>query len=383
MKPDFTSSGIDVQSFDEAFTELVAAYKAIYGSDIDLSQNTPDGQKVGIEAKLSSDLQSAILSLYNVLDPDLSSGQLLNKVIKLAGITRNPATQSYVNVDVTVSANVTLPNGYKITDGVNNWVTIASTALTTGTTSVTFYAENFGNVTALANTITQVVTTISEVTSVNNPLAATAGVDEETDAELRARRNASVENPAYSTIGSLFAKLADLENVTDLKVYENYTDSYDATLDLDAHHIWCVVEGGSNADIAEAIALNRTAGAGMKGSVTQDHIEVFTRPDGTTFTYTHEIAWDVPIVNNLTITVTATKKDPSFTVDSDLIKEEIAKREYTIGEDAIASELYCFGYNAGTTFYLSAMTVDGGDTVAGSPGEKFFIDTANITVNVV
>ena len=49
MKPNFTDEGIQVQTFEEIFNELVAGYQAIYG-DIDFSQNTKDGQIVGIEA---------------------------------------------------------------------------------------------------------------------------------------------------------------------------------------------------------------------------------------------------------------------------------------------------------------------------------------------
>lgn len=56
IKPIITAEGIQVQTFNEIHTELSNEYKKVYGDDISLDQNTPDGQKVGIEAKLALDL---------------------------------------------------------------------------------------------------------------------------------------------------------------------------------------------------------------------------------------------------------------------------------------------------------------------------------------
>ena len=41
----FTQDGITVETFDEIYNRIAEGIKAIYGADIDLSQNTPDGQR--------------------------------------------------------------------------------------------------------------------------------------------------------------------------------------------------------------------------------------------------------------------------------------------------------------------------------------------------
>src|SRR5690606_5090132 len=106
----------EVQTYQEIYDELAAAYRAIYGADINLDADSPDGQRVGIEAKARLDLQSFALALYNQIDPDFSAGEFLNKLIKLSGITRRPAVRSQVDVDVTTDRALTLPAGWTVAD---------------------------------------------------------------------------------------------------------------------------------------------------------------------------------------------------------------------------------------------------------------------------
>jgi hypothetical protein len=50
MKPEFTVDGISVQTYQEIYDELAASYRLIYGDDINLDADSPDGQRVAIEA---------------------------------------------------------------------------------------------------------------------------------------------------------------------------------------------------------------------------------------------------------------------------------------------------------------------------------------------
>ena len=109
MLPEFTDDGIEIQTFEEIYDELVDGYKTIYGSDIDLDENSPDGQRVAIEAQARLDLQSFGAALYNQLDPDFAIGTALNRLIKLSGISRNPSVRSSVSVTLTTDRILTLP----------------------------------------------------------------------------------------------------------------------------------------------------------------------------------------------------------------------------------------------------------------------------------
>ncbi|WP_373033345.1 baseplate J/gp47 family protein [Sulfurovum sp.] len=401
MKPQFTVDGIEIQTFTEIFDTLVTEYKRIYGADIDLSQNTPDGQKVGIEAELEYDLQSFALALYNQFDPDFASGEMLNKIIKLIGITRNPATRSSAAVTITTDRILTLATGYTVADeNGQNWVTTSGEVLALGANIVTMYSEEWGKVEALLNTINSPVTIVLGVISATNPADAIPGVDEETDAALRTRRNKSLENASYSTVGGLYAKLANIEGVTDLQVYENdtgtagqlkdpTTGSYVASVGMPIHSIWCVIQGGTVADIAETIAKNKTSGADMRGVETTTYLETLIRPDGSTFYYTHSLEYDRPTEIPLYINLTVTRKDAGVAIDLDLIKEKLVSKLYGIHENSQANELYGYVYQAGTNFIASVLEISL-DDITYTDGqllsdfdEILLIETANITITEV
>lgn len=389
MLPEFTADGIEVQTFDEIYTELSDGYKTIYGSSIDLSVNTPDGQRIAIEAQARLDLQSYALALYNQLDPNFAVGNSLNRLIKFAGISRNPAVRSYVSVTINTDRVLALPENYIVEDTLfQHWVTTSEQALSIGDNTVVLYSENFGAYSAGAGTVITPVTIVIGVNTVTNPAIATIGEDEETDEELRIRRNLSLETPSTSTIGGLYTAIGDIDDVTDLKIYENYTDSVDAVLTLDAHTIWCIVEGGSDADIGEAIAKTKTAGCGLKGTETGTYDETITLPDGSTFVYSHEMAFDRPTDEDLYITLDV-KKRSTATIDEDLIKEALVATLFGIGETVYVGELYDAVYSAGSTFIATSLEVSLDDitytAASASPSAdgRLLISTAKITITEI
>jgi uncharacterized phage protein gp47/JayE len=387
MKPELTAQGVSVRTFDEVFTEISDSYKAIYGSDIDINQNTPDGQKIGILAKLVIDMESYGLALYSQFDPDFASGEVLNKIIKLAGITRSPATRSQSDVTLVTDRSLTLEAGFTVEDDNGLlWITDDLQSLVLGSNTVTLFSEDYGSIDAPAGTIISPATIVLGVVSVTNALPAIPGFDEETDEGLRARRNLSLENAAYSTVGSLYTKLSSVEGATDAVVYVNETDTYDATLDLNAHSIWAIVEGGSVADIIEVIAKNKTAGTGLKGLESGQYLEELVRPDGSAFNIIHEMIFDRPTTVPLFMTLTVTKKTATSVIDTALIKQKLSAVDFHINDNATVTELYFNVYSAGSNFVATDLQISIDDiTYVGTKidsgfDEIFSIDIANITI---
>lgn len=388
--PSFTAEGLDIRTLTEINQELIDAYRVIYGNDINLEDSTPDGQRVGIEAKAIADIEEFLLNLYNQMDADLAFGEWLNKLIKFAGIQRKPATRSTVEMTIVTDRILTLPANYTLEDDLGQeWIVTADATLVSGSNTVTFVSNDFGEISADANTITTQSSVELGVVSVTNPAIAVAGVNEETDEQLRLRRAKSVENPAYSTTGSLFARLSDLAGVTDVVVEENDTDTYDATRDINAHTIWCVIEGGTSTDIVETIAKNRTGGIRTKGDDSGIFEETLSRPDESEFIIKHEINYDRPDYVDLHITLTATRTDTNSPVDIALIKQKLVSRTYRIQENARASQLYNLAYQAGDNFVLSDLEISDDDitytdeNIISAFGAKFQILEANITVTEV
>jgi uncharacterized phage protein gp47/JayE len=383
-----TNNGVQVQTYEEIYNELSDGYRVIYGNDINLDPDTPDGQRVGIEARTILDMQLYLQSVFNQLDPALAQGVALEKLIKTSGLTRQPASKSQADIEIVTSRAITIPVGYKVQDEIGQvFETASETSLPIGTNTITVFAENFGAIEAPAGTINKPATIILGVTSITNPADATVGKDEETDEKLRTRRGRSLENPATSTIGGLFSALGNLPNVSDLAIYENDSDIFDPILSLEAHSIWIVIEGGDLTQIVEAIVRNKTAGAGLKGETIGEYTETVTVGD-LTFNNTSIIEFDRPLITNAFVNINIEAKN-GVTINQEVIKSALSDENYRVGEELVASKLYSIVYNAqssiiATDLEISTNGVDFVDTlIDASPREKFQLVPENININIV
>lgn len=388
--PTIDANGITIQSFDEILAELVAGYQAIYGVDINLDQESPDGQRVAIEAKSRADMQAFGLWIANNFDPDFARGIFQAKIAKLSGVFPRPATRSFWDLSVVTTRILTLPTGYQISDDLGQlWELPAPVILPIGTSAITFQATDFGSVTGLAGAVFTPVTVVLGVTGFTAAVDAEPGKDEETDEEFVQKRNLSLENPAFSTTNSLTARLLNTAGVTDAYVYDNDSDVYDPINDLDAHSIWAVVEGGTIDDIMQALLFQKTGGTGIKGAIEATIPETLTRPDGSTFVVNQIRRFDRPVMVPVYITLTATRKNPLVPVDLALIKQKLAAYKFYIGTPLQAAELYCPAYTAGDDFILTLMEISDDNVtftdglLTPDPGSKFEIVIANITITEV
>ena len=382
-------NGLLIDEFSTIYNRLADKFKLIYGQDINLEQNSPDGQLLGIITNEIYDLQTLILHIYNSFDPDLAQGVELNKLLKLIAQTRRASTKSIVDITIVANANVTLPADYTIIDeNKNEWVINAETTLIAGTNIVSFNAVNFGAIEASANTINDVVTVFPEIISVNNVLPAEVGRDEESDVLLRKRRNNLLSVNSNSTIAGIYSKLFLLDTVTDAVIYENATDTYDALKDLNAHTLWCIIDGGSIDEITKIIATDKTIGTDLKGTVSNNYVEIFLKADGTTRALTHIVKFDRPTEIPLYIKLTVSKKIITDIIDMDAIKNKLVEKLYSINEKATATELYAYVYSAGNTFIASNLEVSKdnitfGNTATNDYDEKFIISAVNIAITEV
>jgi hypothetical protein len=187
----------------------------------------------------------------------------------------------------------------------------------------------------------------------------------------------------------MFTALASLPNVTDVAVYENDTDTTDSD-SIPAHSLFVIVEGGSVADIVEAMTKNKTGGKGMVGSVTGSFLEEVIRPNGTIFTIIHTMTFERPVDVPVLVRLNATRKDAADPVDEALISQAIAQRSFNIGENLLAGDLYRLAFNAGENFIPTNLEVsnDSGATytdgrIVSALNEKFSIDAADVAVTEI
>lgn len=339
MTNSIDSTGIHTDDLNTIIARRTSEKQGIYGVDINVGSNTPDGQQININAQAERDLLDFGVEVFNSFDPDKSVGVCLDRCCAYNGVIRNGGTFTITPINITVDRALTLEGldddyddesatGFTVSDSSGqNWILITSYSfLAAGTQTLDFRAENIGEILSTPNTITNQTTIVVGVTAVNNPSAySTLGTNEETDAELRLRRTESLSLPSQGIADAIQANLLNLADVTQARVYENNTDG---TVDTMApHSIWAIVEGGAAADIADVIYKGKNPGCNMNG---EEYYDV-TRPQGDTF----RVYYDRPDAENLYIRFYLHDKGTGGSYDSDYVKNTLAATlNYNIGDQA-------------------------------------------------
>ena len=391
MPNSLDATGLRVKSTTEIIADLAAAMQAIYGPDINVAPNSPDGQFINIFAQASSDMLELLLGVYNSFSPVTAYGVLLDQRVALNGVFRNKGTFTLTNVAVTVSQAVTLPGldaaiddpngtGFTIQDGSGNSFILTSTTYlgSPGTSTLTFRSQAIGAVQTIPNTLTNQLTRVLGVTAVNNPEAAySLGVDEETDAQLRTRTARSFALASTGGADAVEAALHSIGDVTDALVIENATPA--TLLGTPANSIWVIVTGGTPLGIAAAIYAKKGIGCGMRGAQTY----VIERADGTGFT----AQWDNAIAEPLHLKLTVNPRILGKAIDKPRVASELAAALlYKLGQIPNVGDIVNAVFKNDPSIYVTDLGVssDGTtwlDSVQPTDAQRYFtVDPVNITI---
>jgi uncharacterized phage protein gp47/JayE len=331
-------SGLAVKSVTEIINDLTLAMQEIYGADINLDSDSPDGQLLNIYAQAAADNLELLADVYNSFSPSGAYGTILDQRMALNGLARHQGTFTLIPLSVTVTQALTLPGQdtaqpFTVSDNAGNqYQLVASHSFgAAGTTVLTFACTVMGLITPALNTITNQVTAVLGVTSVNNPTAPLAlGVREETDSEFKIRHARSFALAATGPADSVQAALANIPSVTDAYVVENATAG--TVGGVAANTIWCIVTGGTDAEIAQAIYAKKGLGCGMKGA--KSH--VITRPNGTGFT----AKWDASLTQRLYAKFELHPRTQGQTFDNALIASQLSTAlVYKLSQQATVGDI--------------------------------------------
>ena len=360
--------GFHFPDFPTLFQRYQDAYRVIYGADIYIDADSQDGAFLALFAQSVYDLCNVFSGVYTSFSPALGIGDALTRNVAINGITRRAATHSTADVNVVGTVGTTIAAG-KIRDALGNlWSIPTNTVIPVGgTITVTATCDTEGAITAAAGALNQIGTPQRGWVSVTNPLAAVAGVNAETDAELRLRQQLSTMITAYDTVGAIESGIADVDGVTEQRVYENDTNSTNSD-GLVAHTIAAVVLGGDTQDIIDAIGDNKPPGCGTQGTTTGSYTDSrgvvktinFYRPAG--------------VGIKATVAITALT---GYVSDYETeLKQAIADaiNALAIGEDVLITRLFApatlNGLDGGKTYNLTDLKIA---KLAGSPA---FADVA-------
>lgn len=385
-----TAAGFAPKRLSDIVESLNSGMVAIFGDNSDTDPDSPDGQIIGLFAGALAEVWEAVDEVATIFDPTASNGTTQSKQVRLNGITRGSESRTTVTAEVTGVNPFILGIGSVATTTGGDRFTLDESLVFTGSPQTSAWtAEEVGAVPCGAGTLTTIATPRHGWTAITNAAAASSvGALEESDGDLRRRRERSTEIGAVSIYSAMLAGVSNVASVTDALVLWNETGSTDS-LGLPAHSFRAVVEGGADDDIAQAVWDKHPMGIERSGAESGNA----TDSNGSVIA----IAFGRPVYVDIHVemTITTTANFPSG--GADLIKQAIVDYasgqlvgyegdEYGIGHDAEFSRLYIAvnsipGHTVDTMFIGLATSPTGVVNLAITDLQKSAWSTSRITVN--
>lgn len=263
-----TNNGYEVPTLAEVLTAIGTAQKAIFPGIV-LDQSSPDQQLNALFGEVMITAYEVAAGIYNGMDPRTAAGIMLDRTCALTGVIRKLAGPSTVAVQFTGTQGVVVPVGTLLSASSvpqSEYRTIADAVIdSTGMALAVAESTTDGDEDILALTIDTIDTPKAGVTAVTNPAAGVNGQTRESDTELRKRRERVLSANSIALVDSVDSGIRAEDGVLDCRVFENYTSAVDGD-GVSPHSILCVVEGGADQDIIDAIMENKSLGCGLDGS---------------------------------------------------------------------------------------------------------------------
>lgn len=338
-----TDKGFIRPTLEEIRESIRQSFRDDFGKGINLDDRSPFGNIVNTMADRFDSLWQVTELLWQSMAPDMATGQALDQLCAINNITRLAAASSQVTLALTGTAGTVLAAGLTVSAPGNTSVKFAldeAVTLTGGTDTVTSTCTKTGQISAAAGTLTHIDNPIAGWSTVTNPADAVLGRAVETDSELRLRRLQLLNRKGTATIDGIRAYLlANVANIIQAHVYENYTSTVDSE-GLPPKSIECVVAGGTDQNVADAIWACKPGGIQPYGTSSATAID----SEGNS----HTIGFSRPSPISIYVKATLVRNtNPSegdvYPADGDdAVKAAILAfgQDMAVGHDVILSQFY-------------------------------------------
>lgn len=358
-----TEKGYIRRSYDDILNDKIQRAKELFGEDIDTSDQTPLGKFLRINAYDQAQAEEEIEAVYYARFPNTATGQSLDRLLTFAGITRNPASSAVYSVLLTGTEEYVVPVGFLVaTDtDVSFWTTKEYTIGEDGTCLVEVSCTEPGSVGNLgsASAICKAVNPDTNIYFVEGKECLTAGLDEESDADLRVRFLTAISGSGSCNESSIRAAILRVPTVQYAAVICNSMDTEDSD-GRPAHSFECYVLGGDDYEqaIAEAIFEKRPIGIRTVG----DKAVTITDVSGKERVVHFSKAEKVMITVKAAIKKTTSFPDDGITQIQKAVSGHI--NDIGIGNSLVLSSIYGHIYGVAGVKEVTSLelSTDGGET---------------------
>ena len=290
-------------SFQEVKDLIDAIFIEVFGPTVNLNPTSINGLFIQQLTNLGVDNETTKSVIYGDLyNPNVTQSIWLEAICALMDINRKSATHSSATCVFTGSAGTVIPKNSIVANSNNDKFNVSEniTLNISGTASAIVIAQELGPISVNNNTIVNIITPISGWDSVNNPTIGTIGTVIQSDNSLRLERTGLLAKQSASSIGSIYAKVYDVQDVTDVMIQENNTGAPKVIggVTLKPYSIYLAVIGGINNNIGEAIYIKKSPGIDMNGNTTGIHTDKMYNYD---FFYRFQRPIDTPLKVLITI----------------------------------------------------------------------------------
>lgn len=288
--------------------EVVAEWQAVFGADLVTTPETPQGVIITLQTEQRDAIARNNAELANQINPDIAGGVFLDALMSFTGGARRSATQSTISgVVFSGVPGTNIPAGSQaIVSGSGQIFTTDNPYIIGSGGSVTgsMTAVEYGPIEVPINGLDTVASAVLGWETVTNPNAAVPGDLEESDIAARRRRLDTLAVQSMSVAEAVVSRVLSIPEVRSMSFREN-TAATTQTIDgisMVAHSIYACVEGGSDADVAQALYETKTAGAGYNGSETVSVVDPYS---GQTASVKFDRPTQIPILVRVTVKQTA------------------------------------------------------------------------------
>lgn len=385
-----SSRGVVVPDTATTRAQVEAEWREAFGQDLDVSPDTPQGVLITAEVEARDAVARNNAEVANQINPDIASGIWLDAIWRLTGGYRRPATPSLLQgVQFGGQPGTLIPAGSEavVADSGERFATVADITIDgAGVATGDMQSVNLGRIACPVGALDTIATTVLGWETVNNPVAAIVGTEEESDFASRQRRRNTLALQGISLSEAVTSRLYAVDGVRSLVFRENILPTSEVIdgITLAPHSIYACVSGGEDADIAQALLETKTAGAAWNGSALVSVIDPFSGQ-----TYPVRFERPTPVLLYIRVTVRATPLDAESLVRNAIINYANGLNDgepgFAVGEDVSPFELAGAINQAEPRLFVMKVEIstDGGTTYTTNDAVIDITQVAAVTSNSI